>query len=163
MWIDRDPFTHFGSLIIGVDERFYIKWNLFALQWLKGFGVNYGCPIKSELDSFLVRDMMKELGRFEMTWIGIENTRHILPNGNRISIETIRKNRCCIIRPFTAKRSRKIVIIASNKPLRDIQSVWADLLIDSDLCPRPVHVRISIACIGLDAFSRIKPISRNAF
>ena len=75
-----------------------------------------------EFDGIIVGEFGQENGIFDQSRVGIEDTLHIFPYRDTLSIEDVSQNGSGIITPLSSERGMQSFCRTSDEALRDIVS-----------------------------------------
>ena len=152
-----------GRLVVGMEERLHLERYPFVLQRFDGLRVDDGGTVESQLDGFRVGNVWQLNRVGEAFRVGVEQTIHVLPDGDLFGIEAVGEDGRGEVGAFAAEGDAVLAVSsAADEALREAHDATDMLIVqlaDFQACLVPIGVggAESRFNVGDDIFACIEP------
>ena len=150
-----------GAFALGGDERLDEETDALVLERFDSFWVDDAGSVVGELNGLVVWYLRDTYGVGEEFRVGVEETVHILPNGETFGVETIGEYRGGVVAALAAEGGGEAVVVGGDKALgynegEASEGIGERLRIELGL--RPIHISIAVVVVGRDDRADIDPL-----
>ena len=148
-------------------KRLDIQRNVLVLQRLDGLRVDHTGPVIGQLDGLAVGNPLQFDRIRKNLRVGIEQTLHILPDGDALRMQRMGENGRAVIRTFAPQGDGELLGRAGNETLRQQQTVKSvgimilQMFLDMALRFHPINLTLTIMVVGPHQTAGIRPLVRN--
>lgn len=150
-----------GAFALGGDERLDEETDALVLERFDSFWVDDAGSVVGELNGLVVWYLRDTYGVGEEFRVGVEETVHILPNGETFGVETIGEDGGGVVAALAAEGGGEAVVVGGDKPLgynerEASEGIGERLRIELGL--RPIHVAVAVVVVGGDDRTDVDPL-----